>query len=237
MKVLIIDDARLARNELKRLIKAYPEIELCGEAANADEARKAIKNHNPELLLLDIQIPDEDGFELLESLDKVPEVIFTTAYHEFALKAFEKNAVDYLMKPIDPERLDEALKRVDPKSNFKETEKSDQLDPDDKVFVKDGEKCWFIVLKEIRYFETYGNYSKIYFKDEKALVHKSLNYLDSRLSPKTFFRANRQHIINLGHIKQIHLWGSGTFRVEMSCGNKIDISRRRSQTFKELLSF
>jgi two-component system, LytTR family, response regulator len=237
MKVLIVDDSRLARNELRRLLQKFPVVEICAEAANADQAREAIREYSPETIFLDIEMPGENGFELLASLDRVPGVIFTTAYDEFAVQAFEQNAVDYLVKPIDPGRLEKALDRAMNQSSVPRREAEEKMGPEDQVFVKDGEKCWFVKLKQIRFFETYGNYSKIYFDEEKVLVNKSLNYLEARLNPRRFFRANRQFIINLNHVKQIHPWNNEAFRVEMNCGTEIDISRRKSQRFKELLSF
>lgn len=237
MKILIVDDSRLARSELKRLLTDYSEAEFCGEAANANEARIIIEEQAPDVILLDIEMPGENGFELLSSLDKVPEVIFTTAYDEFAVKAFEQNAIDYLVKPIDPDRLEKALERVVQEQDNGKEENQEQIGIEDKVFVKDGEKCWFVKLKEVRFFETYGNYSRIYFKTEKPLVDKSLNYLQTRLDPKKYFRANRQYIINLNHIKNISPWNRESYRVTMTCGKEINISRRKSQEFNERLSF
>lgn len=236
MKIAIIDDSRLARAEIRRMVDDYPAVENCGEASNADEARTVISECEPDLLLLDIEMPGENGFELLASLQKVPDVIFTTAYDQFALKAFENNAVDYLVKPIDPERLEKALGRLVLKRENGREKAPDQIGVEDKVFVRDRGRCWFVTLKEVRFFETYGNYSWIYFNDEKALVSKSLNNLEERLDSDTFFRANRQFIINLNHIRTISPWNRESYRVEMSCGKKIDISRRRSQEFNEQLS-
>lgn len=237
MKALIVDDSRLARSELKRLLKKHPTIELCGEAANADEARKALEKYNPDILLLDIELPIENGFELLSSLDILPEVIFTTAYDEFALKAFEKNAIDYLVKPIEPDRLETALEKATLSQQNKNEFSNNKIGLEDKVFVKDGEKCWFIKLKNVRFFETYGNYSRVYFQGEKPLINKSLTYLENRLNPKKFFRASRQYIINLNHIKDINPWDHESYKVTMSCGKEVKISRRKSQKFNNLLSF
>ncbi|MEM8567982.1 MAG: LytTR family DNA-binding domain-containing protein [Bacteroidota bacterium] len=235
MKVLIVDDIRLARQELIRLLKDFPEIEVVGEASNAKEARNLIQENDPDLLLLDIQMPEEDGFSLLESLDDVPDVIFTTAFHEYALKAFESNALDYLVKPIDPDRLAIALEKYS--SHRVSISKKSMLDETSKVFVKDGERCWFVKLADVRFFETFGNYSKIHFNDEVAMVGKSLNYLESRLDPAKFFRASRQFIIHLEFVEEVIPWFSESLRVRMNSGEEIDISRRRSVKFKELLSF
>ena len=203
MRTLIVDDERLARNELKRLLEPYTKIEIVGEAANAEEALKLIEEQQPELLFLDIQMPGKNGFELLSSIEgKSPEVIFTTAFDEYAIKAFEFNALDYLLKPIDTERLKETIHRIEenqaqPEASTHPSERAEKvLGENDQVFVKDGEKCWFVKLGKIRLFESMGNYVRLHFDDQKPLVLKSLNNLEERLDPKTYFRANRNHIIN-----------------------------------------
>ncbi|MFN4146846.1 MAG: LytR/AlgR family response regulator transcription factor [Runella sp.] len=244
MKALIIDDERLARNELRRLLDNFPRLEIVGEAANADEAAKMIQEHHPDLLFLDIQMPGKNGFELLESLgdEMTPEVIFTTAYDEYALKAFEYNALDYILKPIDLPRLSEAVQRV-----FEEFERKHHqqdisterkiLGENDQVFIKDGEKCWFVKLGKVRLFESMGNYVRLHFDDQKPLVLKSLNALEDRLDPMCFFRANRKHIINLQWIEKIEPWFSGGLLVTLrSSGEKIEISRRQAIRFKDMLS-
>lgn len=241
MKAIIIDDERLARNELRRLLENFPKIEIVGEAANADEATKLIEDLQPDLLFLDIQMPGKNGFELLESLDDAhPEVIFTTAYDEYAIKAFEYNALDYLLKPIDLQRLSEAVHRVfdefDKKREAQTTERK-VLGENEQVFIKDGEKCWFVKLGKVRLFESMGNYVRLHFDDQKPLVLKSLNALEERLDAHTFFRANRKHIINLQFIDKIEPWFSGGLLVTLrGNGEKIEISRRQAIRFKEMLS-
>jgi two-component system, LytTR family, response regulator len=243
MKTLIVDDERLARNELKRLLEPYHKIEIVGEASNAEEALGMIDELQPELLFLDIQMPGKNGFELLTSIEgKAPDVIFTTAYDEYAIKAFEFNALDYLLKPIDSERLKDAINRVE--ENFvhhdepiEPTERSDKkLGENDQVFVKDGEKCWFVKLGKIRLFESMGNYVRLHFDDQKPLVLKSLNSLEDRLDPATYFRANRKHIINLQWVEKIEPWFSGGLLVTLQGGDRIEISRRQAIRFKELMS-
>jgi len=241
MKALIIDDERLARNELRRLLENFPKVEIVGEAANADEAIKLIEDLQPDLLFLDIQMPGKNGFELLESLDDAhPEVIFTTAYDDYAIKAFEYNALDYLLKPIDLQRLSEAVQRVfdefDKKREAQTTERK-VLGENDQVFIKDGEKCWFVKLGKVRLFESMGNYVRLHFDDQKPLVLKSLNALEERLDGQAFFRANRKHIINLQFIEKIEPWFSGGLLVTLrGNGEKIEISRRQAIRFKEMLS-
>ncbi|MGE5458692.1 MAG: LytR/AlgR family response regulator transcription factor, partial [Methanococcaceae archaeon] len=205
MKALIIDDERLARVELKRLLSPYKNINIIGEAVNTTDALDKINHLKPDLIFLDIQMPGKNGFELLEQLDSVPNVIFTTAYDEYALKAFEYNALDYLQKPIEPRRLESALNKVILHNNG-EIDKDltdNMLSEHDSIFVKDGDKCWFVKLAEIRYFESEGNYVRIHFDHFKPLVLKSLNSIDERLDPKTFFRASRSSIINLKWIESI----------------------------------
>ncbi len=246
MKTIIVDDERLARNELKRLLEDFPKINIVAEAANADEAIELINEHNPDLLFLDIQMPGKNGFELLEAIeDRVPEVIFTTAYDEYALKAFEYNALDYIMKPIDTARLAEAIQKVE--SELKRAEVAVQnpetfLGENDQVFVNDGEKCWFVKLGKVRLFESMGNYVRLHFEDQKPMILKSLNSLEERLDPKIFFRANRKHIINLNWIDKIEPWFSGGLLVTLKNDSKntplekIEISRRQSIKFKDLMS-
>ncbi|SDH01544.1 two component transcriptional regulator, LytTR family [Dyadobacter soli] len=243
MRTLIVDDERLARNELKRLLEPYTKIEIVGEAANADEALKLIEEQQPELLFLDIQMPGRNGFELLSAIEgKSPEVIFTTAFDEYAIKAFEFNALDYLLKPIDTERLKETIHRIEenqaqPESPAHTNERAEKvLGENDQVFVKDGEKCWFVKLGKIRLFESMGNYVRLHFDDQKPLVLKSLNNLEERLDPNTYFRANRKHIINLHWIEKIEPWFSGGLLVTLQGGDKIEISRRQAIRFKELMS-
>lgn len=243
MRTLIVDDERLARNELKRLLEPYTKIEIVGEAANAEEALKLIEEQQPELLFLDIQMPGKNGFELLSSIEgKSPEVIFTTAFDEYAIKAFEFNALDYLLKPIDTERLKETIHRIEenqaqPEAPAHTHERAEKvLGENDQVFVKDGEKCWFVKLGKIRLFESMGNYVRLHFDDQKPLVLKSLNNLEERLDPNTYFRANRKHIINLHWIEKIEPWFSGGLLVTLQGGDKIEISRRQAIRFKELMS-
>ncbi|WP_341227234.1 response regulator transcription factor [uncultured Arcticibacterium sp.] len=247
MRAIVVDDERLARNELKRLLEEFPRITVIGEAANADEAIPMIEEMHPDLLFLDIQMPGKNGFELLEALeDSVPEVIFTTAYDEYALKAFEFNALDYIMKPIDSPRLAEAIQKIEEviekskKEDSRETEA--ELTVHDQVFVKDGEKCWFVRLGKVRLFESMGNYVRLHFDDQKPMILKSLNSLEERLDSKVYFRANRKHIINLNYIDKIEPWFSGGLLVNLKGGEigpggeKIEISRRQAIKFKDLMS-
>ncbi len=238
MKALIVDDERLARTELKRLLNPFKDIKVVGEAVNADDALEKIQELKPELLFLDIQMPGKTGFEMLEELDSVPTVIFTTAYDEYALKAFEYNALDYLLKPIEPKRLEETVNKLVEKKRKKTVRDLDKeiLSESDQVFVKDGERCWFVKLESVRVFESEGNYVRIYFEDKKPLILRTLNYLDERLDDKTFFRANRKHIVNLKWIANIEPWLNGGLLVKLKDGQKIEVSRRQAIKFKDMLS-
>lgn len=243
IRALLIEDERLAREELKSLLKDFMEIEIVGEARNGSEALEMIKKLSPDLLFLDINMPEMNGFEMIKHLEEIPQVIFVTAYDEFALKAFDVNALDYLLKPVDPIRLQEAIKKL---SNSEEefnshsdaflASKDRTLTLEDKVFIKDGEKCWFIELRKIRMLESDGNYVKVYFDSSRPLLLRSLNSFEERLDARFFFRANRKFIINLQWISSIENWFNGGLRVELMEGEKVEISRRQAIRFKEVMS-
>jgi len=244
MKALLIDDERLARNELRRLLAAFPDITVAGEAANAKQAREQLAALKPDLLFLDVQMPGETGMELLESLEPpVPEVIFTTAYDEFAVKAFELNALDYLLKPVDPARLAAAIEKLRAKLSGAAGESAaaksaarDRLAAEDKVFVREGDHCWFVEVKSIRLLESEGNYTRVHFENAQPQLFRSLNAMEERLDPKYFFRANRRQIINLAWIDKIEPWFSGGLLVHLKGGAKIELSRRQAQEFREKMS-
>lgn len=230
MKALIVDDERLARAELRRLLEPHTEIEIVGEVRDADEALAQIDSLQPDLLFLDIQMPGRNGFELLAELERVPLVIFTTAYDEYALKAFEVNALDYLLKPVAPDRLDAALARAAARKA------KPVVDATQRIFVKDGERCWFVTLTDIVLVESEGNYSRLYFGGNRPLLLRSLNYLEERLDPAIFFRAGRKHILNLRFIEGIDPWANGGFLVRLKGNFQVEMSRRQAQKFKDLMS-
>ena len=244
MKAIIIDDERLARTELRKLLQDFPEIEIVDEASNAEEGIQKIENHNPDLIFLDIQMPGKTGFDMLSELDHAPQVIFTTAYDEYALKAFEVNALDYLLKPVEPRRLADAVEKLrrtahngsGEKPTNHHSEPTSILGESDQVFVKDGERCWFVKLSEVRLFESVGNYAKVFFGSNKPLILKSLNALEERLDDKVFFRANRKHIVNLRMIEKIEPYFNGGLLLELKGGEKIEVSRRQTVKFKEMMS-
>lgn len=240
MRTIIIDDERLARAELAKLLQDFSEIEIIDEAHNAAAGIEKINNLQPDFIFLDIQMPGKTGFEMLAELDYVPQVIFTTAYDEYAIKAFEVNALDYLLKPIDQKRLELAIKKLCIHTADKDAvdnNRNDLLTEHSQVFVKDGDKCWFIKLNEVRLFESIGNYAKVFFGPNKTLILKSLNALEERLDTQTFFRANRKHIINLKMIEKIEPYFNNGLLIELKGGEKIEVSRRQTVKFKEKMSF
>jgi two-component system LytT family response regulator len=239
LTAVIVEDSRLARNELKELIKLHKEIELLGEAENVDEGYELIKNTNPDLLFLDINMPEKDGFELLEMLDEVPLTVFTTAFDEYAIKSFEYNAFDYLLKPINQKRFSKSIEKVleSLETTSEDSKKEGILSLDKQIFIKDGEKCWLVKIQDIALFEIVGNYTRVFFEDQKPLIYKSLTQIEEKLPEDVFFRANRQQIINIRHVKKVVSWFNGKLKIEMSSGEEIEISRRQSYAFKDQLSF
>lgn len=242
MRTILIDDERLARKELRTLLGSFEELEIIGEAANADEGKAIIESERPDLIFLDIQMPGKTGFEMLQDLDYLPKVIFVTAYDEYALRAFEVNALDYLLKPIDEERLEEAIKKLaeapaEESGIASSTEEPEgKLDLNDQIFLKDGDKCWFVRMSDVRMFESEGNYVRVFFENYKPLILKSLNNLEKRLDEKEFFRINRKFIVNLKEIDHIEPWFNGGLQIRLKDGTILEVSRRQSSKFKELLS-
>ena len=237
MNAIIIDDERLARVELRRLLGASPEVVIVGEAADADEAERLIERLQPDLVFLDIQMPGRDGFELLESLESAPAVIFTTAYDEHALRAFDHNTLDYLLKPIERTRLQIAIGKASERAQASKAHAGEPpLGIDDRIFVRDGERCWFVLLGEVRLFESKGNYTRLYFDNHKPLILRSLNRLEERLDPKTFFRVNRRQIVNLRLIDGIEPGDDDKLIVRIDGAPRIEMSRRQAQRFKEITS-
>lgn len=242
MKALLIDDERLARNELRRLLAVHPDIEIVGEAVDVDDAVEKIAALKPSLLFLDVQMPGADGFSLLERLEApLPAVIFTTAYDEFAVKAFEFNALDYLLKPVDPNRLVAALERLRQRDPASPADgggiiSTHRLSLEDKVFVREGDRCWFVPVKNIRLLESEGNYTRLYFDDQKPQLFRSLTAMEERLDSRHFFRANRKQVVNLTWVEGIEPWFSGGLLVKLKGGLKVELSRRQAQDFRERMS-
>ncbi|MBI3219796.1 MAG: response regulator transcription factor [Bacteroidetes bacterium] len=231
IKTILIDDEPLAITELQSMLNAYSEIDIISVSNDVQDGIQKIQQHNPQLLFLDINMPGKNGFDLLSELGSTPEVIFVTAYDQFAIKAFEVNALDYILKPVNPERLKEAVTKVTRKLAQVEGEKS--LNINKRIFIKDGEQCFFVPIHEIFYIESVGNYVRLHFRDKKAMLHRSLNYLEEKLPEEHFFRTSRQEMINVNFIKNIVPYFSNTLQVEMATGIKIDLSQRQSVKFKD----
>lgn len=231
MKALLIDDERLARDELRRLLKVHPDVQVIGEAANIVQARQAIELHQPELIFLDIQMPGGSGFDLLAELDDPPTVIFTTAFDQYALRAFEVSALDYLLKPIEPRRLAQALEKTGTRTG---SAAPAGPGPDNKVFIKDGERCWFVALEQIMLFESEGNYTRVYFDAHRPLLLRSLNQLEAKLDPSAFMRVSRRQIVNLKYITAVAPAPAGGLTLTLTGGLQVAMSRRRAASFKQL---
>lgn len=229
MRVAIIDDERLARNELRRLLDAHPEVDVVAEAACVADGLHAIRHMAPDLVFLDIQMPDGTGFDLLAALEQAPAVIFTTAHDQFALKAFDANALDYLLKPIEAQRLAQALQKRSPEAGPRPAKSNDG-----KVFMQDGERCWFVDLEQIVLFESEGNYTRVYFDNNRPLLLRSLSQLEERLDPQHFMRVNRRHIVNLRFVRGVGPSPAGGLVLTLEGGLNVDMSRRRAVQFKQL---
>lgn len=230
-KTIIIDDERLAREEVKRALENYPEFEIIGEANNADKAKDLIENTQPDILFLDIHMPEKSGFQLLEELGTVPEVVFTTAYDQYAVKAFEVNALDYLVKPIREERFAKTIEKIKKELVKAEKEAAPFL-LHRKIFIKDGENCYFIPLSNISLIESVENYARLYFSGKTVLIKRSLNLLEEKLDPSLFFRINRSQIINTEFITEIHPYFNHRLQITLSTGETLEISNRQSAKFK-----
>ncbi|MBL7909424.1 MAG: LytTR family transcriptional regulator DNA-binding domain-containing protein [Bacteroidia bacterium] len=236
MKAIIIDDERLARQELKNLLLAHKEIEIIAECSDAIQAKEKINELKPDVIFCDIQMPGKTGLELVEEISGAVDVVFITAHDEHAIKAFELNAFDYLLKPIQPLRLAETIKKLSIKDTSTKADNNSPLTKNDMVFIKDGEKCWFVKLSEIRLFESEGNYVRVYFETFRPLILRSLNSLESRLNEKEFFRASRKHIINLNYIASVESWFNGGLNVKLKDGKEVEISRRQAVKLKDMMS-
>jgi two-component system LytT family response regulator len=236
MKAIIIDDERLARQELKNLLSAHRDVEVIAECADATQAAEKINELKPDIIFCDIQMPGKSGLELAEEISATVDVVFITAYDEHAIKAFELNAFDYLLKPVQPERLAETIKKLSVKESAARPDNNTPLTERDMVFIKDGEKCWFVRLSDIRLFESEGNYVRVYFENARPLILRSLNSLETRLNEKQFFRASRKHIVNLSYIAAIEPWFNGGLNIKMKDGREVEISRRQAVRLKDQMS-
>ncbi|GHA89075.1 LytR/AlgR family response regulator transcription factor [Cognatilysobacter bugurensis] len=236
VRVLIVDDTRLARLELRTLLRDIPDVECVGEADDVPPAQAAIERLQPDAVLLDIQMPSGTGFDLLERLDVAPCVIFTTAYDQYALRGFEANALDYLLKPVQADRLAAALQKARAVTREPVASARELLRADDQVFLRDGERCWFVQLAHISRIEVDGNYATVHFRGEKAMLGRSLATLEGRLDPAVFFRANRNTLVNLRLVQAIDLSVGEGYTLTMRDGAEVEVSRRQARELRERLA-
>jgi two-component system LytT family response regulator len=231
MRALIVDDEPLARRELRRLLNAFPIVEIVGEAGNIDEARARIEELAPDLVFLDIQMPGGSGFDLLARLDRVPRIVFTTAFDHYAVKAFDVNALDYLLKPIEPARLATAIAKL--RGQMAATPANPIAGPAlDQLFIKDGPRCWFVPVREVRLLTAEGNYVRLLWGQERPLLGRSLTALEEKLDGRHFFRANRAQILNLDFIDSVESGEGGRLHVTLRGGPEIEVSRRQAREFR-----
>ena len=244
MNALLVDDERLARRELRRLLTSHTDVSVVGEAVNVDDAIARLADASIDVVFLDIQMPGGSGFDVLERLDRVPLVVFTTAYDEYAVRAFEVNAFDYLLKPIRPERLAAALNKIraaltdgPPSASARsELRRDGHYVRLERVFLRDGDRCWIVRIADIALFEVEGNYARAYVGGNRPLIRSSLNELEARLDPSVFFRASRQHLINLRFVESVERTADDSYIVHLRNGSVVPVSRRQSRHLRENLS-
>lgn len=230
-KTIIIDDERLAREEVKRALSSYSEFEVLGEANNVDNAKYLIERTDPDIIFLDIHMPKKSGFDLLDELVTVPEVVFTTAYNQYAVQAFEVNALDYLVKPIREERFSKTIEKI--KKGLKKKENDEPFLLHRKIFIKDGQHCYFIPISSISLIESVENYARLHFDGNNVMIKRSLNLLQEKLDPSLFFRVNRSQIINTEYISEIHPHFNNKLEITLSTGEVVEVSSRQSAKFKK----
>jgi two-component system LytT family response regulator len=227
VKALVVDDEPLARRELIRLLAAFPRVQVVGEAGNIDDALERIDALAPDVVFLDIQMPGGTGFDLLARLDRVPRIVFTTAYDQYAVKAFDVNALDYLLKPIEPERLATAIAKLQAPAS------PEPAAPLEQLFIKDGPRCWFVPLREVSLFTSEGNYVRLHWGRERPLLGRSLASLEEKLDPRHYFRANRAQIMNLDFVERVESGDGGRLHVQLRDGPEVELSRRQASEFRE----
>ena len=245
IKALIIDDEELGRQIIRELLAFHPEVEIAAECQDAYEALEAIEQHHPDLLFLDIQMPEIDGFELLEMLEEIPHVIFSTAYDQYALKAFEVNAVDYLLKPIVPDRFDMALERVKRNAQQETAERENiqnllrnlqsQKTYMDRILVKQSGKIVMLQTEEIFWIEAMEDYANLHTDKGSYLVLQSLSALERKLDPARFIRVHRSYIVNMEAVKEIVRWTNARLKLRTKDGHEIILSRSGAKRLKKFM--
>ncbi|PKL82988.1 MAG: DNA-binding response regulator [Ignavibacteriae bacterium HGW-Ignavibacteriae-3] len=245
IRVIIIDDEKLGREIIKNYLKKFEDVELIAECSDGFEGIKQINDLKPDLILLDIQMPKLTGFEMLEILENPPIIIFTTAFDQYALKAFEVNATDYLLKPFSEERFTEALNKaiklvrhIPPGKQeltglVKAMENRDEYL--DRVVIKHGSKILIIPSEEVRYIEAQDDYTMLYSERGNYLKQKTMKYFEQNLNPKEFIRIHRSYFVKLSYVKQIELFEKESYRVVLHDGVKLPVSKSGYQNLKEII--
>lgn len=237
MRAVLVDDERLARAELRRLLREFSAVEIIGEATHVDEAVAEVDRLEPDLLFLDIEMPGGTGFDVLERLERVPLVIFTTAYDAHALKAFEVNALDYLLKPVETHRLQVALDKAEARLALSRKRAEPPLGGFlERAFVRDGALCLVVDFRDVLLFESEGNYTRLHLGAHQPLLARSLAYLEERLDPRTFFRANRKELVNLEKVLRFEPGPGSGLALELRDGRAVEMSRRQAQRFRQRMS-
>ena len=241
-KIILIDDEPLARVLVREYLEDFPELEVVAECGDGFEGLKAIALHQPDLLFLDIQMPKINGFEMLELVSEQPAVIFTTAYDEYALKAFETNALDYLLKPFSKERFQQAINKwlqnptMNSASKVSLTEiPNKQPEEQNRIVIKDGSEISIIPTSELEYLEAYDDYVKIHHKGKVHLKKKTMNYFEQLLNPAIFIRIHRSYILNINELAKIESFEKNSYLAILRSGKRIPISRTAYAPLKEIL--
>ncbi len=247
IRVLIVDDEPLARKGIRRLLEKEPDIEIIGECSDGLEAVETINNEKPDIVFLDIQMPELDGFGVLEALElpQLPIIIFITAFDEFALKAFEVHALDYLLKPVKAEKFQHALQRARAVLHFKQTDQfqkqlesmlqyvSSKRQYLERLIVKDVKGIVIVYVSDVDWFEAYGDYIRIHEKGKKYLLRKTMNTLESGLNPENFARIHRSTIVQINRIKKLQPLNNGDYVIFLEDGTQLSLSRTYSKAFLE----
>ncbi len=232
MEAVIVEDSELARFELEHQLRNHPGVTVVGHAGDVEAAIALIESSAPDLVFLDIDLPGGNAFDVLERLTRVPRIVFTTAFDAHALKAFAYNTVDYLLKPIEPQRLAQTMGKLAGVLSATPARRA----MDSPLFIKDGDHCFLVKPRDVRLIEAVGNYSRVHFQNQSPLLYRPLGAIEAQLPPERFFRANRQHIVNLDHVEQVAPWSNGGLMLTLRGGFEIEVSRRQGVRFRDALS-
>ena len=247
MRVLIVDDEPLARQRVRHLLEQEAGIESLAEASNGSEAIEKIASDRPDLVFLDVQMPEVDGFDVIEAIgsEGCPSVIFTTAYDQYALRAFEVNAVDYLLKPVDPDRFRRALDRVRQQDRSRKDLQSELLGllqslparpkPLERLVVKSGGRIAFVRVEELDCIEAYGNYLRLCLATEEHLLRMTISAIETRLDPTRFVRIHRSTIVNVDRVRELQSTFHGEYVVLLHSGRRLTLSRGYRDRLQSLL--